>query len=405
MRYCLIGEKLPYSFSKEVHSRMGLSFSLKELNIDELKSFIEDNSYAGFNVTIPYKTEIIKYLDGLDDDAKEIGAVNTVVKKNGKLIGYNTDIFGMEKSFNKMGVSLKDKVVLILGTGGTSKTASTLCKKQGVKKVYKVSRKGEINYTNCYNLEDVEVIINTTPVGTYPSNFERPVDLSKFKSLKAVFDVVYNPIKSSLVMQAEELSIPSLGGLYMLVSQAIGAESLWLDKEIESEVIDEIYLTLLKEKRNIVLEGMPSCGKSTIGKEIAKRLNRQFFDTDLLIEEKTSKKPSEIIKEKGEEYFREIESLVVKEVSKNSSSVIALGGGVPLREENRKALKQNGIIIYIKRDLSLLSVTDRPLSEKDGVENLYKKRKNVYEDFADFIVENNGDIVIATQEIEKLWKF
>lgn len=402
MRYCLIGEKLPYSFSKEVHNRMGLSYSLKELNIDELKSFTSDNSYSGFNVTIPYKTEIIKYLDRLDDDAKEIGAVNTVVKKEGKLIGYNTDIFGMEKSFDKMGVSLKDKVVLILGTGGTSKTASTLCKKQGAKMVYKVSRNGEINYTNCYELVGVEVIINTTPVGTYPNNFERPVDLSKFKNLKAVFDVVYNPLKSSLVMQAEELSIPSLGGLYMLVSQAIGAECLWLEKEIASEVIDEVYLSLLKEKRNIVLEGMPSCGKSTIGKEIAKRLNRKFFDTDLLIEEKTFKKPSEIIKEKGEEYFREIESLVVKEVSKNSSSVIALGGGVPLREENRKALKQNGIIIYIKRDLSLLSINDRPISEKNGVENLYKKRKDIYREFADFTVENNGNIEIALQEIEKL---
>ena len=405
MRYCLIGEKLPYSFSKEVHNRMGLSFYLKELNIDELKSFVEDNAYSGFNVTIPYKTEIIKYLDCLDGDAKEIGAVNTVVKKDGKLIGYNTDIFGMEKSFDKMGVSLKDKVVLILGTGGTSKTANTLCKKQGAKKVYKVSRNGDINYTNCYDLVDVEVIINTTPVGTYPNNFERPVDLSKFKNLKAVFDVVYNPLKSSLIMQAERLNLPCLGGLYMLVSQAIGAEWLWLDKEIASEVIDEIYLSLLKEKRNIVLEGMPSCGKSTIGKEVAKRLNKQFFDIDLLIEEKTSKKPSEIIREKGEEYFREIESLVVKEVSKNSSSVIALGGGAPLREENRKALKQNGVIVYVKRDLSLLSVNDRPLSEKDGVENLYNKRKDIYREFADFIVENNGDIEVAVREIEKLWKF
>ena len=405
MRYCLIGERLPYSFSKVVHNLMGLDFSLNELNINELPAFVKGGEYNGFNVTIPYKTEIIKYLDGVDPLAKEIGAVNTVVNKNGKLYGYNTDIFGMELSFDKMGVSLKDKVVLILGTGGTSKTANTLCKKLGASKVYKVSRSGEINYDNCYDIDGVEVIINTTPVGTYPNNFDRAVDLEKFPNLKAVFDVVYNPIKSSLVLQAESLNIPCLGGLYMLVSQAIGAESLWLGKDIDRKVIDKIYGDILKEKQNVVLEGMPSSGKSSIGIELSKRLNKTFIDTDLLIEEKTGKKPSEIICESGESTFREIESEVVKQASKNNSCIIALGGGVPLREENRKALKQNGIIVYIKRDLALLVSDDRPISQKEGVKALYEKRKDIYENFADFIVENNGDIDSAIKEIENLWKY
>lgn len=402
MRYCLIGEKLGHSFSKEVHTYSGLEYTLNEVEKENLESFVKNNAFDGFNVTIPYKTEIIKYLDGLDETAKTIGAVNTVVKKNGTIIGYNTDIFGMEKMAEKIGLNLKDKTVLILGSGGTSKTATALCKKQGAKKVYEVSRKGEINYQNCYEIKGVEVVINTTPVGMYPNNFDKPIDLKKFPKLLGVLDCVYNPLKTALVLEAESLNVPASGGLYMLVSQAFGSQNLWLNKEISLSIIDEVYDKLYNGKRNIVLSGMPSCGKSTIGKEVAKKLNMEFVDTDLLIEERVGKKIKDIFADEGEEAFRDLETQVVLEISKSNSKVISIGGGAPLREQNRNALKQNGVIVYVKRDLSLLVSDDRPLSQKEGVKALYKKRKDIYEVFADFTVLNDKTVEEVTEEIIKL---
>ncbi len=402
MRYCLIGEKLGHSFSKEVHTLSGLDYSLVELKEEELGAFVKSREFEGFNVTIPYKTEIIKYLDVVDESAKEIGAVNTVVNKGGKLWGYNTDIFGMEKMAERIGVSLSDKVVMILGSGGTSKTATALALNQGAKKIYLVSRSGEVNYQNCYNKVDTEVIINTTPVGMYPNNFDRVIDLAKFPSLIGVLDCIYNPLKTPLILQAESLNIPASGGLYMLVGQAFGSQKLWLKKEISLSLVDEAYETIYKGKRNIVLSGMPACGKSTIGKLVSKKLGLEFVDTDVLIEERAGKKIKDIFAEDGEGSFRDLETKIIKEVSKKSASVISIGGGAPLREENRNALKQNGVIVYLKRDLKLLVDDDRPLSQKEGVSALYEKRKAIYEEFADVVVINDGEIEEAAEEIIKL---
>ncbi len=402
MRYCLIGEKLGHSFSKEVHNLSGLDYSLNEVKREDLKSFVENSSFDGFNVTIPYKTEIIQYLDVLDETARLIGSVNTVHKKDGKLFGYNTDLFGMEKMAEKIGVTLKDKVVMILGSGGTSKTATALCAKLGAKKVYLVSRSGEINYRNCYEKKDVQVVINTTPVGMFPNNLEKVISLSEFPNLEGVLDCVYNPLKTALVLEAESLNVPASGGLYMLVGQAFGSQKIWQNKEISLSLIDEAYNEVYKGKRNIVLSGMPSCGKSSIGKKVAEKLGMEFVDTDSVIEERAGRKISEIFSLHGEEYFRDLETEVIREVSKRSSTVISIGGGAPLREENRLALKQNGVVVYVKRDLSLLVTNDRPLSQREGVRALYEKRKDIYNAFADVSINNDNDIEDAVKEIIKL---
>ncbi len=398
MSYCLIGEKLGHSFSKEIHNKRGLSYELVEIERQNLKEFVKNCKYKGFNVTIPYKQEIMPYLDDIESWAQEIGAVNTVVNENGKWKGYNTDILGMEKMVELNGISLSNKSVMILGSGGTSKTAQALCKKLGVKNVSVVSRSGEINYENCYEKTDTQVIINTTPVGMYPNNQQTPIDLEKFANLVAVFDCVYNPLKTRLISKAKSLNLICCNGLYMLVAQALYAQSLWLKTEFTNSDIENILGEIIKEKRNIVLSGMPACGKTTIGKILAQKLNRQFVDTDELVSIKTGKTIPEIINEQGEKAFRDIESDVIKEVSATNGKVIALGGGVPLREENRINLKQNGLIVYIKRDLSFLVSNNRPLSQRKGVQQIYQERKEIYEKFADITVENN-EIETAVKEI------
>lgn len=392
MKFCLIGEKLSHSYSKEIHNYLGLDYTLEEVKKEDLESFIKTSDYDGFNVTIPYKRDVIPFLDDIDELAKSVGAVNTIVKRNGKFIGYNTDVYGMKYMISKIGVSLEDKKVMILGSGGTSKTAKALCEFEKAKEIYVVSRTGEINYENCYELFP-DVIINTTPVGMYPNNGVKVIDISKFSGLKGVVDCIYNPLKTPIIFDAERHNINSISGLNMLVAQGVKSEELWLDKKIDDCKIEECYLNLIKSKRNIVLIGMPSCGKTSIGKLLAEKLGREFIDSDDEIVKRAKKSIPEIFKEQGEEEFRKLESEVIKDIGKFCSKVIATGGGSPLREENRINLKQNGLIVYIKRDLTSLSSSGRPLSQSVGVEELFKKRKPIYESFSDVEVEN--------EEIEK----
>ena len=291
---------------------------------------------------------------------------------------------------------------MILGSGGTSKTATALCKINNAKKIYHVSRTGEINYQNCYDYVDTQIIINTTPVGMYPNNGEKSIELNKFSNLLGVIDCVYNPLKTALILEAESLGIPCEGGLFMLVAQAFGAQEVWLNKKIPMSFINDFYNKLYDSKKSVVLIGMPSCGKSTIGKKVAERLGKEFIDTDKLIELKAGKSIESIFSEHGEEFFRTLEKEVIREVSKKNGVIISVGGGAPTFEENRKNLKQNGVIIYIKRDLSLLVSDGRPLSKKEGIENLYEKRKGIYESFAHFTVMNNSDLWSPVEEIIKL---
>ncbi len=399
MKYCLIGEKLGHSYSKIIHEKLGLNYALVELNSEELTKFLSKPDCNGFNVTIPYKKTVIPFMQEISETARLAGAVNTVVNKNGKLYGYNTDVDGMNYMLNKVGVSVADKVVMILGSGGTSNTAVALCKREKAKAYYIVSRSGEINYDNCYNYQDTQIIINTTPVGMYPSVEDKPIDLSKFSNLIGVFDCIYNPKTTELLSQAKSLNIAYNGGLDMLVKQAILAYNIWKESKQSDEITQKIVSEIDFETKNIALSGMPSSGKSTLGKRIAKILGKEFYDSDEEVTKTYGKTSAEIIESEGEESFRQKESAVIKDLSLKSGVVIALGGGAVLKDVNIINLKRNGVICYIKRNLDLLVCENRPLSQKIGIENLYNQRKDIYESTSDYIVENNGDIDTAAREI------
>ncbi len=404
MKYCLLGEKLGHSYSKIIHERLGLNYELIELNKNELIDFLNKPNYDGFNVTIPYKKDVVPYMYSLSPTAKLAGAVNTVVNKNGKLYGYNTDVDGMNYMINKKGIFLKGKRVMILGSGGTSNTAVTLCKRENALSWVVVSRSGDVNYTNCYDVEDTEIIINTTPVGMFPNVFDSPIDLSRFKNLKGVFDCIYNPKNTELLTQAKSLNIPCGGGLDMLVEQAVLAYNIWTDTPHDTSLTEKIVKEIEGQTMNVILCGMPSAGKSTIGKLVAERLNKTFIDSDDEIKKIYGKSPAEIIESEGEPSFRDKESEVIKNLSSKRGVVIALGGGAILREENVKNVKRNGVIFYIKRNLDLLVLENRPLSKKEGVENLYSKRKAVYEGVSDYVIENNSSVNGAVKEIIKLYE-
>lgn len=402
MKYCLIGERLSHSYSAEIHRGRGLDYALREIPRGKLADFIKED-YDGFNVTIPYKKDIIPLLAGVDSNAEKIGAVNTVVRKKGGYYGYNTDIDGMRYALSRKGISLSGKTVAILGSGGTANTAKALCERESARKFFTVSRSGEINYLNCYYYKDTEIIINATPVGMFPNAGERAVDLSGFLKLQGVFDCVYNPFNTALVMQAKALGVPCSDGLPMLVKQALLAQELWgfkTDTDETEDLIDALYA----EKLNVVLVGMPSSGKTTIGKLVASLCGKTFIDTDAEIFAETGRTPAEIIETDGEKAFRDIETAVINGVATVKGAVIATGGGAVLRSENVRALKANGVVFYVKRDLALLSSAGRPLSQGAGIGALYKERRQLYERAADFTVENNGKKEAAAELIATKFK-
>lgn len=399
MKYGLIGEKLGHSFSKEIHEMIGYyKYEIHEVAKVDIDNFMKQKDFLGINVTIPYKETVIPYLDEISPQAASIGAVNTIVNINGKLYGHNTDYFGMLALIKKNNIDCKNKKVLILGTGGTSKTAFAVVKDLGAKEILKASINGEINtitYDEAVSTHnDAEVIINTTPVGMYPKNDGCIIDITKFNKLTGLIDVVYNPLRTNLVLNAKTLNIPSEGGLYMLVGQAVYACGLFLNKEIDLSIIDTIYDKLRSDKENIILIGMPSSGKTTIGKILSEKLNKTLVDTDELIVNKISMSITEYMKTHTEKEFRDVESKCVKEAAKMSSVVIATGGGAILRSENVKALKQNGKLYFLKRDLELLTPTaSRPFSSDiESLKKRYIERLPIYESVCDKCIDNNHDI-------------
>lgn len=405
MKYCLIGEKLGHSFSADIHRKNGLDYCLKEIKSDELGDFFSGKfgKYRGFNVTIPYKKAVMPYLDFIEEKAKKIGAVNTVLEKDGKFYGYNTDINGMEFTFKKMGVSLKDKTVMIFGSGGASQTARVFATDQGAKEVVTVSRNGAVNYENCYDIKNAEIFINATPVGMFPNNYETPFSLKNFQNAEAVFDLIYNPLKTRLILDAKKRRVKCAGGMEMLITQAFFAEKIW-GYDFSEQDIKNCEIEILSQKKNVVLYGMPSSGKTTAGKAIADKLGKNFIDTDFEIEKAFGKTPSEIITESGEKTFRDIETDVIKKVAKETGAVIATGGGAVLRKENTDALKMNGFTVYIKRDISLLTTIGRPISREKGLNKLYEERKELYKNAAEITVLNNGEITDCVNEIIKKFR-
>lgn len=399
MEYGCIGEKLSHSFSKTIHNELtDYEYVLKEIERENLADFMNKADFKAINVTIPYKQAVIPFLDYVDDVSKKIGAVNTVVNRNGKLYGYNTDFFGMTALVKRANISLEGKKVLILGSGGTSKTAFAVAQSLNASEIYRVSRKSTqdtITYEEMYeNHLDAKVIINTTPCGMFPNNDSAAVDLVRFTNLSGVVDAVYNPIDSLLVTTAKKRGINAVGGLFMLVSQAVFAAEKFVSISIENAKTEEVYKKLLLEKKNLVLIGMPSCGKTTIGRELAVSLSKEFIDTDDEIVKKVGMSISLIFEKYGEEYFRKLESQVIAEISLKQNCVIATGGGAVLNSKNTDLLKGNSSLIFIDRPLEkLIATSDRPLSNNaELLKKRYNERYGIYCDVADKIFKAKDDL-------------
>lgn len=412
MQYGCIGEKLGHSFSKEIHNMIGsYSYELKEIPQDELDDFMREKAFLGINVTIPYKERVMPHLYEIDEGALAIGSVNTIVNRDGKLYGYNTDFLGMEKLLSHAGISVAGKKVAILGTGGTSKTAKAVVRHLGAKTVLTVSRRkdtGTILYDELYQKhKDVDVIINTTPVGMFPNADLSPLDLSFFKKLSGVCDAIYNPLSTHLICQAKKQGIPAEGGLYMLVAQAVCASEIFMNTTYEDEILECIYKKILSKKKNIVLIGMPACGKTTVGKRIAERLGRPFTDTDELVALTSGESIPDIFAKYGEKEFRRRESAAIKHASTLVGNVIATGGGAVLNQSNINNLMQNGHVFFLDRSLEfLLPTEDRPLGNtKEAIEKRYHERYNIYLASCNTHVCGDGDIeTVANTIIEEFLK-
>ena len=408
MKYGLIGEHLGHSFSKAIHEKIGdYVYEIKEIEPQNVAPFIEARDFLGINVTIPYKEVVIPMLDYVDESAKKIGAVNTIVNKNGKLYGYNTDYSGMKALVMRVGAEIEGKKVLIIGTGGTSKTARAVVSDMGAEEIIFVSNSeapNALSYEEVYAIHtDVDVIFNTSPVGMFPKNNASPIDLTKFPNLTALIDVVYNPIETKLVREAKRLGKKAEGGLYMLGAQAVYAYEHFSGKTVDKSLCDSVYRDVLREKDNIILVGMPSCGKTTVGKRLAELTGKKFVDTDELIVKESGREIPEIFKTDGEAYFRDLESKIIEDVSKLNGLIIGTGGGAVLRENNVDTLKENGKIYFIDRSLSnLIPTDDRPLSStKEAVTKRYNERYDIYLKSADVRIDGDGSVDTVANEIYK----
>ena len=391
-KYGCIGKKLTHSFSKEIHAKLAdYAYDLIELAEEEIAPFFEKKDFAAINVTIPYKQTVIPYLDSISEVAERIGAVNTIVNKDGKLCGYNTDYYGMKALIERIGIDLTGKKVLVLGTGGTSKTARVVAADMGAAEILTVSRRKTDHYITYEEAvqkhADANVIINTTPSGMYPDCESRPIDITEFTQLIGVVDVVYNPLCTNLVLDAKQRGIKAEGGLYMLIMQAVVAVERFLDTRIAKEVADQVFASIYASKENVVLAGMPGSGKSTVGK-LLNIEGFEFVDTDEEIEKRCGCSIKELIQEKGEAHFRALETEVIREVSSMNCRIISTGGGAVLKEENVRALKRNGKLYFLNADLSRLQATDsRPLSDtQEKLARLYTERMGIYTGTADVVV-------------------
>ena len=396
----LLGEKLSHSYSPQIHKCLGdYRYDIFEKTPDQLKEFLQSFEFRGLNVTIPYKKTVIQYCQALSPEAQKIGAVNTLIKRNdGTLIGHNTDYFGFRSMALRLGISYEGKKALVLGSGGASNTVCTVMKELGAE-VIVISRSGENNYENICKHQDCAVIINATPVGMYPKTGVSPVDISIFPKLEAVMDLIYNPANTKLLLDAKQRGIRAENGLWMLVAQAKESAEWFSGKKIDDRVIENIYHKLKNQMQNVILVGMPGCGKSTIGKLLAERLQKTFVDADTQIEDFAGCSISEIFRTQQEAGFRKIETQVLSHLGKRSSQVIATGGGCVTQPENLSLLRQNGIIVWIRREVSALPTEGRPLSQSNDLRKMYEIRKPMYASFADITVDNNTSIGDAVQNI------
>ena len=396
MKYGLIGEHLKHSYSCEIHAQIAdYEYELHEIPPSGLGGFLKKREFNAINVTIPYKQDVIPYLDEISDTAKRIGAVNTIVNRNGRLYGDNTDFAGMLALAKHIGVDMKGRKVLILGTGGASKTGHALAEYMGAESVFYVSRSGKdgsISYEQAVTEHsDAQIIINATPVGMFPKQDGRPIDISTFPKLEGVIDAIYNPLRTNLILDAQERGIPAEGGLYMLSAQAVHASAVFRDIPIDESLVDKAFKSVKNDKQSIVLIGMPSSGKTTVGKILAEKCGKQLADTDEYIVRKIGMPISDFFAKHGEAEFRKIEKETVAELSATGGRIIATGGGAVLDPENVRALKQNGVLVFLdRRPENLVATDDRPLaSRRSALEKLYAERYDIYCAAAELHIDAN----------------
>lgn len=402
MKCGVLGRKLGHSYSPQIHKHLGdYDYRIFEKEPEELADFLKNGDYTGINVTIPYKKDVIPHLDAVSPTVQKLGAVNIIVRRNGKLIGHNSDHFGFRSMVEKSGLSPAGKKCLVLGSGGASVTVQSVLRDLGAE-VIVISRSGENNYDNLHLHADASILVNTTPLGMYPHTGEAAVDLTRFPRLEGVLDIVYNPARTQIMLDAEKLGIPSMNGLWMLVAQAKEAAEWFAGSPIPDEKIGEIYGILRLQMENIILIGMPGCGKSTVGQLLAEKYGKAFVDADAKVVELAGKSIPRIFTEDGEEVFRQWETKALEELGKRSGLVIATGGGCVTKERNYPLLHQNGTILWLKRDLDRLPTDGRPLSQAGNLTQMYESRRPLYEAFADHWIDNNGSITDTLRSIGEL---
>ena len=402
--YGLIGEKLGHSFSPAIHGKLaGYEYRLIELAPEELGPFLRSGQFGGLNVTIPYKKAVIPYCDELTPQARRIGSVNTILRRpDGTLLGHNTDYDGFAYLLRSAGAEVAGKKALVLGTGGASLTVHTVLKDLGVGESVAISRSGPDNYTNLDRHADARIIVNATPVGMYPNTGTSPVDLSLFPSLEGVFDLIYNPAKTQFLLDGEKRGLLWANGLGMLVAQAKAAAELFLGRPIPDERVADITREMERDTRNLLLIGMPGCGKTTVGQALAHRLGRKLVDTDALVEEAAGCTIPELFAREDEEAFRRLEHEILCRVGRESGLVIATGGGAVTRPENLDPMRQNSTVIFLRRPLDQLPVEGRPISQANSLEELYRRRLPLYQQAADWAVDNVSLDDTVTEIIRRL---
>ena len=405
MEYGLIGEKLGHSYSHMIHARLAdYRYELKEVAPERLDAFIEARNFRGLNVTIPYKQAVMKHCAELSPEAMEVGSVNTlIVRPDGSLFGHNTDIDGFIYMLRRGEIDPAGAKAVIFGSGGTSLTARAALTRLGAREIVTVSRKGPVDYAALYaEHADAEILVNATPVGMYPKNGASPVELDRLPKVRGVADVIYNPEKTALILAAQAKGIPAVSGLSMLVAQAREAAELFAGHAIPAGRVEDIVSEIGAQTLNLILVGMPGCGKSTLGQAVAAALQREFVDCDAEIVRRAGKSIPEIFAQDGEGAFRALESGVLADVCRGHGLVISTGGGAVLRAENRDAMRQNGRVCLIRRALALLPRDGRPLSaSEDAVARLWEARRAAYETAADFPVENDGTVEAAAEKIRE----
>ena len=404
LRCGLLGRTLGHSYSPAIHAMLGdYRYDLIELEPEALEAFVKTGPWDGLNVTIPYKKAVVPFCDVLSPLAEALGSVNTLVKRDGQIFGDNTDAYGFEAMVRHLGVDCRGKKALVLGSGGASVTAQAVLEQLGAA-VTVISRSGPDNYENLHRHGDAAILVNATPVGMYPKAGQSPVDLDRLPQLEAVLDIVYNPTRTRLILDAQARGIPCESGLLMLVAQAVRASEIFTGQAIPAETLSRVVAAVARDMENVTLIGMPGAGKTTVGRILAQKLGREFVDCDEVLVQRAGMPIPDYFAQFGEDAFRQLETALLRELGQKSRLVLATGGGCVTRPENRDLLRQNGTVVWVKRPLEALPIAGRPVSQALGVEEIYRRRQPLYEQFSDFAVDNTTPEAAAEAILQQLDK-